>query len=251
MRHRWTPRLPEHADFLSSLPDKIGRPDVAARFAGAEGNAEDAVRAFLAAMVWGYGTRGYGAYRTARILASTADAGVRLQETMQITRADGGPAGFAYLAKYRLKGLGVAFATKYLYFCQSELDTVLPAPILDSIVCNWLATNTHWRPRMHWNLADYRRYCDLISAWSAELQEPPPTVEYLMFASGIGIANQWGDLPPADAPESEIAVVLNALAEAADAFEALPGTTEDDDTFRQTLETLRQIALNRVRSSAS
>ena len=58
-------------DFLSSLPDRVDRAE-AARHAQKARIAEAAVRAFLVAMIWGYGP-----YRTARVLRENPGAGGR------------------------------------------------------------------------------------------------------------------------------------------------------------------------------
>jgi len=237
--------MPEHADYLNSLPNPLSRHEVAAQFVGADQTEDAAVRAFLASMVWGHGRNGYGAFRTAGVLEATDHAGARLLETMQVARAGGGAAGFDHLARHRLKGLGVAFATKYLYFCLADSDTVPPAPILDAVVSDWLAMHAGWRPKLKWKVEDYRRYCDLVSAWSTQLQEPSATVEYLMFASGMRIANQWAD---PKVTVSGVAAVLEALDQAAEAFEAIPGpaSVQDEGAFREGVRALRQLALARA-----
>jgi hypothetical protein len=45
------------------------------------------------------------------------DAGKKLLAAARETRRSGGPAGFDVMARDRLKYLGVAFATKFLFFC--------------------------------------------------------------------------------------------------------------------------------------
>ncbi|GAA1610830.1 hypothetical protein [Kribbella karoonensis] len=190
---RWTARLPDHSEFIKTLPSPIGRDDVTAEFAGGEADDGAALRAFLAAMIWGHGRNGYGAYRTAAILRSAEHAGQVLREAMRTTRAKGGPAGFEYLARHRLRGLGVAFATKYLYFCLPADAEVRPAPILDRVVRGWLASHVGWRPRLDWHVDDYSRYSDLVLRWSNQLDESTGTVEYLMFADGIHVTSQWAD----------------------------------------------------------
>jgi hypothetical protein len=252
--HRWTPWFPEHAEYLNALPNPINRTDVAAQFAGADFDEDTAVQAFLAAMVWGYGRIGYGPYRSARVLASVDRAGFHLLETLRISRDAGGMAGFAYLAQNRLKGFGVAFATKYLYFCVSDAETAVPAPIMDSIVCNWLATFAGWRPQTDWVEADYQRYCDQVRSWSTQLEELPGTIEYLVFASGAGIASGWTDhqlgASGADGRGMHrlgVAGVLEALAVAVEAYEALPNPdSADGDAFRDGVRELQRIVLARA-----
>lgn len=250
---RWTARLPAYADFIEALPSPISRDDVASQFVGADDSEESALRAFLAALIWGHGRNGYGAYRTAGVLGAAEHAGQVLLEAMQVVRTAGGPAGFEYLAQHSLRGLGVAFATKYLYFCRDADSDVAPAPILDRVVRDWLGNHVRWQPRLDWHLDDYQRYCDLILNWSHQLAESPGTVEYLMFADGIGITSQWAGLrhrttSTTAASDADATAVLAALAEAADAFEALSGdvSPEDAEDFERGLRALRRIVIARA-----
>jgi hypothetical protein len=80
-------------------------------------------------MVWGHGPVGYGAYRAARVLRENPEAPATLRTVAQLVRRDGGAQAFAWLKKHRLRFLGVAFATKYLYFCSGP--EAPPALILD------------------------------------------------------------------------------------------------------------------------
>ena len=136
----WQLAFPERSEFLASLPNPISRADVIDACREAHLGSEAAVRGFLAAMIWGYGKVGYGPYRTARVLSDTAGAAASLAEVARVARDEGGPAAFVWLAKHRLRGLGVAFATKYLFFCAAAGDGP-PALVLDRLVRGWLARN--------------------------------------------------------------------------------------------------------------
>ena len=75
----WARQLPEYASILESLPMRpIGRTD-GIELVGDVTTEESAVRAFLLAMIWGYGPVGYGPFRTRRVLESH-DAPARLLE---------------------------------------------------------------------------------------------------------------------------------------------------------------------------
>jgi hypothetical protein len=88
-------------------------------------------------MVWGHGRVGYGAYRTARVLTDNPGAAAVLMSVADEARRHGGPAAFERLATDRLAGLGVAFATKYLFFCSLGYD-VPPAGVVRR-------RSSHWR----------------------------------------------------------------------------------------------------------
>jgi hypothetical protein len=255
----WQAFLPQHAQYIASLPNPINRAAVQAEVARASDSPDTAVRAFVATMVWGYGRVGYGAYRTAKVLADNPSASEVLMDVAAEARRHGGPAAFERMAKSRLTGLGVAFATKYLFFCSLGYD-VPPAPILDRLVRNWLASSTGWRINLDWRVRDYRAYVQTVVAWGAELGIDPAHVEYLMFADALATepASQWAGAVPAGNRQSALAsaasldpvtadeaAVLEALNEAAEAFAALPEGADlhDAEDFEQGLRQLRRIVL--------
>lgn len=134
----WLPKLPEHADILSRLPGELDRPTVRAISAHAAEGPGPALRAFLAVMLWGFGTRPLGPFRTARILAQADDAPQRpLGAAQAVSRS--AEAGYAHLTKAgRMRYLGPAFGTKFLLFTQPPAASPT-ALILDSYVAQGLA----------------------------------------------------------------------------------------------------------------
>jgi hypothetical protein len=77
-RERWLAAFPETA-----LPVRLDRGAVVAACAGAAGSPAAAWQAFVVVMAWGYGTVGYGAWRTARILRGDCHAPDRLASVAQ------------------------------------------------------------------------------------------------------------------------------------------------------------------------
>jgi hypothetical protein len=106
----WAREFGSHRDFLDSLPDRVDRAE-AARHAYAATTPQEALLAFLAAMIWGYGPVGYGPYRTARVLRENPDAAGRLAGIARIAREEGGLAAFRHVEARPLRYLGVAFGT--------------------------------------------------------------------------------------------------------------------------------------------
>jgi hypothetical protein len=157
---------------------------------------EAAMRAFLTAMVWGYGWVGYGPFRVQRILAATPDAPGRLQDAAgELTR--GGP-----MRAYRLLGdrgvghlrwLGPAFGTKFLYFCSPPSR---PALILDRLVANWLRANTDLRLNpVPWSSQAYGRYLTTMTGWAAELDLAADELEACIFGEQAKlVGGQWAGL---------------------------------------------------------
>jgi hypothetical protein len=206
-------------------------------------------------MIWGYGTVGYGAFRTARVLRENEGAADALARVAAIARDDGGPAAFEWLASHRLHRLGVAFATKFLFFC-AAMGGASPALVLDRLVRDWLADHAGWSLRLDWRPDDYGSYVRTVSEWATELGVAPADAEMLMFALAVNDrSSRWSqpDLfmaPPApvdDTVDGRGRDVLDALDEAAEAFAALPGVTTADDVedFCRGLRQLRRIVLAR------
>ncbi len=223
------------------------RADVLTNFRNAAKSDTDAERAFLTAMVWGHGRVGYGAYRTERVLAENPNAARRLREVAAVAKKQGGVAAFRHLASDRLDGLGVAFGTKYLFFCAEA--GVSPAPILDRLVRGWLGAETGWWPRMDWNVMAYERYVGTLEAWGTELELAVADVELLIFQLAVAKdpTSQWAAAPQAS--DGGLAV-LEALDQAQEAFAALPGESDPDDDadFQSAMRAARRAVLARKMS---
>lgn len=258
-RAAWQSAFPQYADYLVSLPERVTRSDVIERCRDAHGSPEAAVRGFLAAMVWGYGPVGYGPYRTARVLSENPGAARVLADVAGRARAEGGPAAFEWLARHRLRYLGVAFATKYLFFCAVDGDGE-PAAVLDRVVRGWLARQAGWQPRLDWQVEDYRRYVTVITDWASTLDLSPSDIEWLIFADASGAAGRWSPgaspeepAPPAPAEPLQLGEeereVLDALDDAEEAFAALQPTANpaDAEDFHHLLRQLRRVVLARPR----
>ncbi|MET8547427.1 hypothetical protein [Micromonospora zamorensis] len=240
-RSTWLASLTEHQDLLAELPNRLRRDDVTERGRRAgEGEAE-AVQAFVAAMVWGYGRVGYGAFRIARVLRENDEAPRILREVALKTRRDGGAEAFEWLRQHRLRYLGVSFATKYLFFC-SEAEAS-PALVLDRRVQRWLWQHADCHVSLDWNVDDYRRYLCLVTKWARELELRPDEVEYLMFADDGSQQITAEEV----SEESDEFAVLDALDEAVAAFAALPGDIDPNDVedFERGVRQLRRIVLAR------
>jgi hypothetical protein len=263
---RWSPSLwqqqfPEHADYLSTLPQPIGRADVAARCVHAPEGADQATKAFITAMIWGYGTVGYGWFRTSRVLRENEDAGERLATVARIARDQGGPAAFAWLAErpHRLRWLGVAFATKYLFFCAAG-GHAQPALVLDRLVRDWMSRNLAWDLRLEWVVEDYHEYVNTMSAWAMELDLKPGDLEMLVFqlAANADPRSLWSapelfasthaeaSTPIRNGLSDDAVALLEMLEDAATAFASLPDPSDPDDItdFDRGVRDLKRIILS-------
>lgn len=257
---RWQRRFPEHADYLAELPQPISRIDVVGFCLVASEGPEQATKAFIAAMIWGYGPVGYGGYRTKRVLTENDGAGETLATVAGIARDQGGPAAFEWLARRqnRLRYLGVAFATKYLFFC-AENGHGQPALVLDRLVRDWMAKTLDWPLNLEWDVEDYRKYVDRMSAWAVGLDIEPGDLEMLVFqlAANGDPQSLWSapDLfasapsestsPVRDDIADDAAAILEKLNDAAAMFAGQPGAIDPDDIadFDRGVRQLKRIVL--------
>lgn len=260
-RRAWVTSFLSHRELLDSLPDLIDR-RVATEQARDADNPESAIGALIVAMIWGYGTVGYGPWRTQRILDANDDVAARLAEVARVARQEGAVAGFDAMSQRPLKHLGVAFGTKYLYFCtadspaQAAGSTPMVAPVLDRIVRRWLRDHADIRVRIdRWRTDDYRRYLDALGDWAQQLELPIDTVEELIFrsvrAGGAELrqAVEFRDVEEGGvAPWSEAGRdALEALLELDEALDELPGGTAGDEA-QDHLDAIRGIIEQHVQN---
>jgi hypothetical protein len=199
-RERWLAAFPESADALQALPVRLDRGSVRAACAGAAASPTAAWQAFVVVMAWGYGTVGYGAWRTARILRRDAHAPDRLARVAQQLTEWGALGAYGLLGgACRLRGLGPAFATKYLYFCPPSVAGP-QALILDRLVARWLAEHAcvSLNPGF-WSSKTYGRYLELLGSWAEAHGTAPDEVELCIFqAEAKTTGNQWATVPGPD-----------------------------------------------------
>ncbi|MUL78818.1 hypothetical protein [Mycolicibacterium sp. CBMA 226] len=191
--------LPEVQRMLDDLPARVDRGLIRQRVLD-ELDEGRILSAFVGAMVWGYGDRGYGPVRVRWVLTGVKQgahtASVRgdvpglLSDAVEVVRAKGAVEGFRFMANAgRLKYLASAFFTKWLYFASAldSPDDARAAPILDKQVHDWLddhAGVTLDISRTH----EYRRYLDVLTRWGDRFARTPVQVEQVIFslASGRG-----------------------------------------------------------------
>ena len=148
----------------------------------ARGSLADARTLLIAAMAWGFGDRGYGPWRTARMLETPGAEG-KIIQVVELTRATGALAAYSALSgNCRLHRLGPVFATKLLYFCGANADPPGPKPVvLDGLVGRLLASVGI--PLVWWRFQaqDYLRYLQLLGSISQEVRASPGDVECALF----------------------------------------------------------------------
>lgn len=197
-RDRWMARLPRHRYYLSSLPDTLDRATVRGAFTDAFRDSAAAERAFIAAMLWGYGDVGYGPWRVQRVLTHNRGVAAKLHAVALTLRDEGPLTAYSRLSSYtdsRLRYLGPAFGTKFLAFCSGA--GIMRALILDRLVADWLAGNTDLGiDPVEWHPATYERYLLHMHEWADALDVQPDELECVIFtAEADRRDNQW---PPAE-----------------------------------------------------
>jgi hypothetical protein len=248
---KWIKCFPEHREFLTELNSKaLNRAEVA-RLGEEVTSEKEAIKLFLASMIWGFGNAGYGPFRTRRIL-DTHSAGAKLLEIAQIANEDGGLAAFKHVANKRadcgyLKYLGPAFGTKYIYFAQMAKQPKKATPVMDAVIRRWFAANI---PGMRlnlstWDLASYEKYIQHLTHWAVALSPGNPLrldqIEYLIFA---GQRTNW---PSPTELEAELTVLelidrLKAHAETTESITAEATQLLDrlEELFGPTIEQSQQ-----------
>ena len=190
--------LPEVLAMLEALPDRVDRHSVR-EVVLEEFRAGNALSAFVAAMIWGYGTTGYGPGRVRWVLTGTrgtravdepilATVATRLTAGATTVREAGPLEGYrAMNNELRIKFLGGAFFTKWLYFVSAVEGpyAVGAAPILDRQVASWLDRNQVMGLNIR-STASYARYLELLAAWGEQYGRSRVQVEQAIFGLATG-----------------------------------------------------------------
>jgi Putative 8-oxoguanine DNA glycosylase OGG-like protein len=153
-------------------------------------------RLFVAVMLWGFGRTGYGAHRTATMLAAP-----NLKPTLcAVSRCLAfGMYGAAYdvFRAAKIRWLGPSFATKYLYFCSIRTAYPIRALIFDSRVASALRHSDFpedfWRyltrsggpsSSVYWTSSGYLQYLILMHSWASALHCSADQIEIFLFENG-------------------------------------------------------------------
>lgn len=188
----WLKGIPEAVKTIDSLPEALDRQIVTEVFETLW--PDNVPGAFVAAMIWGHGSSNYGPYRTAKVLTQSArpksepiDSSVtaRLRTSVELVRSNGPGDAYEYLnnSPGRIKGLGPAFFTKWLYFgsAKGPAGNAGAAPILDALISNWFAELEPPVRLRYARTPDYRQYVELLAEWGQPYGIGPAGVEERIF----------------------------------------------------------------------
>lgn len=189
-RDHWnTPKLSRFQSHLDAIADasRPGESDLLCIerrhvFNLADG---DAVPLFLAAMVWGYGTVGYGPERVGEI-ARVAGAEFAPRLERQRDAALRGPAASwtSFKRSNRLFGLGPAFASKFAYFAAFERSDAELRPLIVDLNTSWAMWDLVELPRSVELKGNYLKYVEDAHHWAALHNWRADEVEWALFEIG-------------------------------------------------------------------
>jgi hypothetical protein len=151
---------------------------------------DDPVPLFTASMIWGYGDRGYGATRTAKILWSTKWQRFRANLAGVIAAAHEGPeaAWDALRSTHRTYLFGPAFGTKFAYFATgAEPSGVAVRPLSadrNTATASWSLCGLS---RSAERRSSYLRYVEMAHRWADGQVWRADEVEWALFSIGKDI----------------------------------------------------------------
>jgi len=204
----WFQEFPNDQDIIEIVgehPNGLSREDIA-NIGGLAINGNAHIRKlFLATMIWGYGTAGYGPHRTHLMLQSPNVNEILLASFNAVAQ---GQIAQAYV-NFQIKWCGPPFFTKFFYFV-GLLHNVQPLPLIfDSRVATTFklllddlhldshdygisrSDNGRWYPRRY--APGYVAYINTINCWAHELECRPDAIELFLFDPGYPFRNWHGD----------------------------------------------------------
>ena len=193
-RGNWVKYFPKESKFISSLPDEVDRQLIRKLCNSKDCNIR---QKFLAAMIWGYGDRGYGSYRVAKML-SQKNAESILAQVFLLAQSKKPQAAYLYLMQNRIKHLGPSYGSKFIAFCTPRETS---APIYDSFIALWIAQNAKNEfldfsiGTLKWDDKIFARYCNWIDEHATYFECYPDDVELVLFRDAerqFSKSSNWG-----------------------------------------------------------
>jgi hypothetical protein len=179
-RHNWLKAFPVEARFIQNLPESVDRKIVREV---CQSKTHGIREKFLAAMIWGYGNRGYGPYRVTQMLGQSNAEEVLLR-VYEMCNAGQPKDSYDFLKKNRIRILGPSYGSKFMSFCTPR---GIGAPIFDSLISMWIKSHASQEfsgfstSSETWNPKTYNRYWDWVKHHSDSLGCYPDQVELVLF----------------------------------------------------------------------
>lgn len=193
-RPSWIRTFPRHKSTFEQLPDLLDRKAARGVALDAAVDVRSAEAAFLVSRAWGEGMNGYGATRALDIFDLNPEVSGALLSVARVLRDTGAEAAYEALsntAESRLKKLGPAFGTKFLYFSQ-PVGQLPRALIHDAQIAKWFRTRAGTSlASEEWSPPTYREYLRTMHNWAAGLRCEPDDLEMCIFRSMAPAGSQW------------------------------------------------------------
>jgi hypothetical protein len=181
----WVKEFQEHEEFLTQLKKKnlglLDRNTVRGVVRDCLGKGDLEV-AFLVVMIWGFGFRGYGRFRSNKIIEDKAFKS-SLGKTVEALNEGDVISAYEHLIENGPDGLGCAFGSKFLYFAAAKDLKNYPL-IIDSLVA--IAINNAGFNQIKVQSLRAEKYFDLIKKFheaAAFYEIQPDELEELLFAN--------------------------------------------------------------------
>ncbi len=151
-------------------------------------NSVDASLPFLVTMLWGFGTNGYGAYRTNKYFGSAENIKLINAAFEELKKHD---ISKAYSLLMQIKGLNISYISKVLYFATKSLGIENYTLIFDIRVARALvqieagveiSSILNITPSDKYE--DYVNYNNLIHMKARELEVEADSLEMFLFLEG-------------------------------------------------------------------
>jgi hypothetical protein len=181
----WAKEFPEHQEFFTELKKKnlglLDRNTVHGVVSSclAKGDLEVA---FLVVMIWGFGFRGYGRFRSNKIIEDKAFKS-SLKKTVEALNNGDLISAYEHLIENGPDGLGCAFGSKFLYFAASKKMENYPL-IVDSLIST--AINNGGLGNIAISNLKAAKYVELIKKFheaAAFYEIQPDELEELLFTN--------------------------------------------------------------------
>ncbi len=183
--HTWRLLNEKHKLFLKGfIENSITREDIISSYKDYYKGKTDFVQPFLLTMLWGFGTNGYGAYRTNGYLSEENIPLV--QKALEDLKH--GNVEMAYINLMKINGLSISYVSKVLYFGTRALGIKEYSLIFDIRVARALVRIEAGKEIENiLNITpsdkyqDYVSYNKLIHKWAMDLNLDAEAVEMYLF----------------------------------------------------------------------
>lgn len=159
-----------------------------------------AVDLFIAAMAWGFGTTGYGGWRTAAMVNPEGrDQEQRVADAVDAYRAAWSTGGAEAVARAwangtgKIRGMGPAFASKLAYFAIYD-RTAGNGPLIADLNTAWSvwALGGIWDSR--YQPGKYLQYVQWCERWAHALGRRSDDIERVLFNLGPAVRRHYREL---------------------------------------------------------